>query len=260
MKKLFIAVALAAVPLFSFAEDSVKQANFGYNYNVDATDLTYCKLTGQNDDPFGGSMSGPGLAATSGSSATVTDPGNASSFDALSVGDVMEFRSNITGVVSYRVVSAKASANSLTVDSAITLGATGVPWRWLKLVCGTTAADGWIGVEGASTVYLTSQFEQGDITGLVVRWECRAGGLGGEEVVVYPGVASDCGYGTLATDRCSWAAAAAGTYAARLTIAVDGGAYSQCRIGVAYTGADPSDATTNRESWVGIIGVVRVRP
>lgn len=243
-----------------FADDAVKTANFTYNYDVDSTSLTYCRLEGQNNDPFSGAIPGRSRIKTTGSSATVAEyTTGGAPFTDVAVGDVLIVP--VAGVPTFRNVIAKASAASITVDVAINLSAAGgYTWTFRKAICGTAVTDGWIDVKGANYVLLTSQFEQGDITSLRVRFECKTDGLGAEPVIVYPGESSDCGIGgTLSTDRCDFANASKGINS-RLSVVLSPAGYSMCRIGFAYDTADASDAGSNLERVIGTITLGSFHP
>jgi hypothetical protein len=243
---------LLGVPLLFSSEQ--RSANFSYNYDVDSATLTYVRLLGQNGDAFGGSILGPGTIKTTGSSTTVDENvSGALPFTNINVGDVIVV-SRSTTVSEIRVVTAKASGASITVDIAVDWSA-GFSWRWYDQQSGTTATDGWLDVGGYDSVAMTVQYEQGDLDGLRVRWECRAQTIGAAPVIVYPGESSDCGLGgTLSTDRCNFATAGV---TARLTVAVDPNVFSSCRVGLAFAATDTSDAGANIEQVT--VSVVKVK-
>jgi hypothetical protein len=250
MKK-FLLFALA-MAWASTAAAQQRSASFAHLYDVDSTSLTYCVMTGQNGDPFGGAMVGSSRIKTAagGGSTTVTEfVSGALPFAQLSVGDtIIVDQNNSTPPVSQTViVTAKASGASITVSTAMDLdNAAGHDFRWLKQTCGTAITNGWINVEDATGVAMTVQYEQGDLTGLRVRWECVPKGVGAAPVIVYPGQSSDCGIGgTLSTDRCDFATPGE---TARLMVSWGfPNSFQKCRIGLAYHTADASDAAANLE-------------
>jgi len=65
-------------------------------------------------------------------------------------------------------------------------------------------------------------------------------------VQVYPGAASTCGFGALATNVCQFATAAT-LPAASLTVGVETNTYDACRVGLKYAAADASDVGANLE-------------
>lgn len=250
MRKTVLAV-LAALALASAASAQQSSASFAHLYDVDALSLTYCVMTGQNGDPFGQPISVSARIKTAGGagSTTVTEftTGEAP-FTNVAVGDTLIIQQdNATPPAKQTVVvTAKASAASITVSSSVDLdNAAGHFFSYLKSTCGTAVTNGWINVENARVVSLTVQYEQGDLTGLRVRWECVPKGIGARPVIVYPGQSSDCGLGgTLSTDRCDFATAGE---TARLTISVTDNPFQSCRMGLAYHTADASDAAANLE-------------
>ncbi len=224
-------------------------ANFAHLYDVDSASLTYCVVTGQNGDPFGAPRPGSSNIKTTGTSTTVTEfTSGALPFADLSVGDTIIVPKDNSAIPTTQtvIITAKASGASITVSTALTLtGTLGHPFTWMKQTCGTAITNGWVTVSSMSTVALTVQYDQGDLDGLRVRWECRPAGIGAQPVIVYPGESSDCGLGgTLSTDRCNFATAGV---TARLTVLVEGNPFNQCRIGLAYAAADASDAAANLE-------------
>jgi hypothetical protein len=249
---LLTALALAAPA----GAQTIQAGNLAHLYDVDSATLTYCTVAGAGGSVFGGPIDSLVRIKTVGASTTVTEFTAATNpFTPIAVGDTLLIP-DITGVFQPRVVVAKASNASITVSSAITLtGTAGHPWRYLKSACGTAATSGWVGVEGFSRVSMTVQYEQGDLTALVARWECRPRALGAQPVIVYPGETSDCGLGgTLAVDRCSFATAG---ITSRLTLVVDGNTFAACRVGVAFSGVDASDAGANLEQVTVAISQVK---
>lgn len=233
-------VAFVATPLLAQSAT----ANFAHLYDVDSASLTYCVMAGQNGDPFGTPLTGTSAIKTVGTSTTVTEfTTGALPFAPLSVGDTIIVSDNAALPVTQQVVVvAKASGASITVSgSGLTLtGTLGHQFRWMKQTCGTTITSGWATVSGFPVVALTVQYDQGDLDGLRVRWECKAAGIGAQPVIVYPGESSDCGIGgTLSTDRCNFATAGV---TARLSVLVEDNPFAACRVGLAYAATDTSDA------------------
>jgi hypothetical protein len=246
-KFLLFALALAWATTASAQQRS---ASFAHLYDADSTSLTYCVMAGQNDDPFGEPLVGKSkikTAAGAGSTTVTEFTTDALPFAPLSVGDTIIVSDNSAIPVTQTViVTAKASGASITVSSAVDLdNAAGHDFRWLKQTCGTAITNGWINVEDSPTVSMTVQYEQGDLTGLRVRWECIPKGVGAAAVIVYPGQSSDCGLGgTLSTDRCDFATPGV---TARLMVGWTDNTFQKCRMGLAYHTADASDAAAALE-------------
>jgi hypothetical protein len=170
-------------------------------------------------------------------------------FESLAVGDTIL----VNGLIRYLV--AKASSDSVTVDSAINLDIDGgYVWTWKDQNCGTAVTDGWLTVAGYDTILLGVHFVQGDIDTLDVFWECRTAALGAQPQRVYPGVASDCGDGTLSGTVCSL-----DTVGQDLTYRIEhnAGTFQECRIGMAYGSTDGSEAGANLEQVTATVSVGR---
>jgi hypothetical protein len=245
MKK--VLAVLALFPSLAFAQSGqVAAGNLTYKYDVTGATTTYCATWGQDESVFGNFYPGPGRVETVGSNVTVTGVDLAQDvFLDVGIGDLLQFRFS-NGNVEHRVVVTNADNDTITVDTAINLDFTnGVAWGYKNLDCGTAATDGWAGVSDFSTVSMTMQYDAGDMTDLDVVWECKEGGIGAEPVQVYPGPASDCGFGTLATDVCQYAAAGD-----RMTVVITDNVFGFCRVGLAVT----TDGGTRDEVTVIVSG------
>ncbi|NIN66108.1 MAG: hypothetical protein GTO63_15720 [Anaerolineae bacterium] len=251
MKKV-LAVFLMLFPSLAFAQSGhqsgqVAAGNLTYKYDVTGATTTYCATWGQDESVFGNFYPGPGRVETTGGAQTTVTGVDAAQdvFLDVGVGDLVQFQFR-NGNVEHRVVVTNADNDTITVDTAIDLDvATGVNWGYKNLDCGTAATDGWAGVSGFSVVSMTMQYDAGDMTDLDVVWECKEGGIGAEPVQVYPGPASDCGFGTLATDVCQFAAAGD-----RLSVVITDNVFGFCRVGLAVT----TDGGTRDEVTVIISG------
>lgn len=89
--------------------------------------------------------------ATSGSSATTTDPNSLSGFFATKVGDIIFCQITATSRIAKRI-AAKASNNSITVEGpgadadAWNVGTGNTAWSVLPFSSGTAVTDGWVDV------------------------------------------------------------------------------------------------------------------
>ena len=216
---------LCASPVF--AQEGVhKSANFSYKYDVASTTLTYCKTAGLNGDPYGTAYKGPGTVETSADVVTITTVDASGAFALVSVGDIIY----VNGLT--RVIITNADDDTITVDTSLDLTA-GYIWSYKNMSCGTGITDGWISTAGYSTVQLGLQYDAGDLTILSATWECIGGATGASRQRIYPGVASDCGDGTLNGAVCEFT-----TVGDALTYKLTDNVFSACRIGVAYVTAD----------------------
>jgi hypothetical protein len=131
-----------------------------------------------------------------------------------------------------RVVVTNADDDTITVEASLDLTSPTV-WNYKTLACGITVNDGWISVEGFSTVQLGFQYDVGDVTLAAMTMECRSGAIGAAPVRVYPGVGSDCGDGALNGAVCEFP-----TPGQRVTFKIANNGFAACRVGVAWVTAD----------------------
>ncbi len=261
MKKLLLFLIAFASPLMA---QGVRTAQYATRYDLDAAALTYCVVTGTGGDPYAANRTvGAGkLIETSGSSTTVTAfTALTVPFADLGVGDILFVdRSGNGTTVDIRVITAKASGDSITIDVAANWSqGDGMTFSWRKLSCGTAATDGWIDVSGLSgDKVITIQWDQGDLaTGLLWQIECKTQGMNPLANKVYPGESADCAGGTLTGGQCLIAVADVGTSAARASVWLP--EYeSSCRVGILRSGADTSEAGTKLEQVnIALAGSVR---
>lgn len=238
---LFLLLALAGSAGAQVGQ--VRKAHLFTNYDVDSATMTYGSFGGIQNDPFAGGINVGILIATSGSSTTVTAvTASTNPFGSVAAGDVISI--NIAGTATTRLVTARASADSITVNSALTIAATGLPFVYWKFNSGTAATSGWVDVSGLSDVTITVHYVQGDLDALTAVWECRLNDWDTQPTVVYPGESDLCGAaGTYSAGVCSFATASA---SADLAVVVTG-KWDSCRLGVAFASTDTSDAGANLE-------------
>lgn len=216
----------------AFAQEQVA-ARMAIKYDLDSDSYTYCRLEGQGDRVDGPGLVGPAAILTSGSSTTVSEAtASTNPFTNVAVGDVIIVDGNVVAV------TARASAASITVDTAINLTA-GKTFQYFKHACGTAATDGWVTVGPTDSVILGFELNQEDTTsGVDVRWECKAAVPSAQPVQVYP-------------DNSAGAATKTYTAAgidARTWVNIDV-AVSACRIGFKVTSTDDgTDTGAARES------------
>jgi hypothetical protein len=189
-------------------------------YQLDSGSYIYC-VTGPANQ-------GPGRVKTSGSSATVTSvAGLDDPFTNVAVGDELIFGS---GIGTERVVTARASATSITVDSAVNLDDTaGFAFTYAHPACGTGATDGWF-IPGPGKHTITIVYRQGDLTGgLDFDLETRVRSTIGSAVQILTGNIP------------------ATTALVNGTTIVLGETTNSFRVGLRYNTADTSDAAANAE-------------
>jgi len=190
MKRRFITIAWFALCLLagSLRAESIRTANLFYKYDIGATSYTYCTYAGRGGDPFAAPYPGHDLITTSGSSTTVTEyVASSGPFDVLSVGDILVvFTAGQPTTPNYRLVTAKASSASITIDTAITLSSTGNSWTYLKQSCGTGSTSGWIPAGSDGGKIITWQVDTINATSIEVTLQGRAGGVNSNAQTLFP--------------------------------------------------------------------------
>lgn len=153
MRKMFFVLVLCLLASSGWAQQEGQAAVWFSAYDVPNTSYTYCVTSGQLGNPWGPATRVAIPVGTSGSSTTVAAiTASSAPFATVAVGDVLYFQTDPYGAVSTRYVTAKASSDSITINSAITLSASaGYPFQYKHVACGTAATDGWIGVNQFTT-------------------------------------------------------------------------------------------------------------
>ncbi len=214
-------------------------------FDLDSASYTYCVTTGQGGRVLSQGRQGRARIKSTAASTTVTSfTASSAALDNLTAGDELEIISpssfnGAEGPVINRLVTAVASDDSITVNSAVTLtDALGHGYTWRQRTCGTTAADGWFPTKGFG--YLTVQFEidQMNVTGGIdYKVDCRLAGSDSEGVSV-------AGPTNIT---------AASTVGVRVQ-----GPWDECRLGFKIGSADDGgDLTTNLEQLDGIVELRR---
>jgi hypothetical protein len=117
---------------------------------------------------------GQGTIVTSGSSTTVTSGNLTQAFSQAAVGD--QIKTRVNKVTYRRYIATKASNDSVTVDTALSIPAP-APWYHLRQVGGITDADGWINVQGLENKLLYIQINTlGSAAGISYSVETRGAG------------------------------------------------------------------------------------
>lgn len=186
-------------------------------YDLDSTSSIACSYSVEQP--------AAGKAVTSGSTTTTTSTDNA--FANVAVGDVIwaQAAATINGRVSKvntgRWVSAKASANSITVDTAWDLGTTPVTIRYQTQTCG--ANSGWVDVGSGSEFSISVAIEAMALSSgnIAFRIEARYHPVQSVTSVwnLWPGndsASAQCRSGTYAAissiGHCTWTTAAGSTW------------------------------------------------
>jgi hypothetical protein len=150
-------------------------------YDLASTSYIYCVTnTAPSGTVWGTGTTSVTPVTTSGSSTTVTAVTSGDNpFVSMSVGDEMSI--NLDGVITKVYVTAKASSDSITVNTAVNLGdarrgTAGYFFNWRKLTCSTAATAGWIPVRGRSGVAFSFALDTINATSIDARVQCRHDG------------------------------------------------------------------------------------
>lgn len=159
-------------------------------------------------------------------SASTTAP-----FQNVAVGDILIF--NIAGEVAYRRVATRADADTITINSGLTVPAAGVNFAYRKRFYSTDPQDGWIPVRGYDVVTFVVQVDLNANTGGVISSiECATitaeGSFGVPDVI-------------FEEDTATVASAATGTDVSTVDLRLKP-QYTHCRAGVRIATTDDADA------------------
>ena len=146
----------------------------------------FCSLLGSGDhaNAQGRMVNIRTTTAASGSTTVTAVTTGSAPFQNVAVGDELTFPTPGTtpvgtatpaGGETIRIVTAKASADSITVHATIDLSipATGYPFTHRKKSCGTTAAFGWFSTINFQDFDVTVSVDQGDATSVDAILECE---------------------------------------------------------------------------------------
>lgn len=250
MKKLILALAILGLTGTAYAQEQAS-GNSAIEYDVDSSSTTYCRVEGLNGNVFGPNIPNNFQIKTTGSTTTV-DAATGTPFDLLLAGDVI-FVTRIDGTTDRRVIITRSSSSQVVVNAAVDWSAasapnaTGFAFSWRKTRCGTAATDGWFPASAQAATSIHIQYDQGDLTALLARVECRASYIAALPIQVFPA----CTAGACNTTQ-SYATVG---ITSRSTYVVVDPSYTECRVGIAWSGADASDAGANLESVT--VGITR---
>lgn len=198
--------SLPTAPIFAQSNDTIRR-NVVLQYDLDSTTGISCAYNTPRPIRI------PVSAAASTTLAATT--ASTSPFALASVGDAVEYNTASTttgGIRTRRWITAKASADSVTIDASTTVTAQNF-WLYIR-TCGTAATNGLIPVTSGNVAILAIAIEQMSVNtgGIGFRVE----GFFGEDpdhrnlTNLWPGDASasaDCGTGTFASGFCVYTAA-----------------------------------------------------
>jgi hypothetical protein len=246
MKRVLLTVAMMLLAVQALAQTvgNAQRVTLFSDMDFDTVgSYMYCVTQGTGDDPLAQGKMVTIPVLTVGSSTTVTAAtAGTGPFQNVSVGDEITFplgtltpagTQTPPGGESFRYVTAKASADSVTINAAINLAVPagrGYPFTWRKRVCGTTATDGWFSTSNWQDFDVTFQADQSDATSLDASLECENFGAASAPNQIWTK---------------NYLLAAYGFPGGRTTVAVHDH-FDRCRLGVRLTD-DASDAGANLE-------------
>jgi hypothetical protein len=247
MKKLLLAVLVALLGLPAAAQT----IPLFTDYDLDATTYVYPVLCTPGPAvqtaatcPGQGKGESKKLTTAGVSTTTVTSVATNGAFTSLLAGDEIEV--SLPALASLgtgrarRLLTARASADSVTVDTAIQIESTGAPFVWWKFYKDATAEDGWFSVGDAKEFTLFLGISQADVTGGIdYKAECRESYLDRKGPVALLAGPTNVTTFPLAATR---------------ILNVYNERYAECRVGIKIgTSDDGADTTTHLEKvtlWI----------
>lgn len=234
-----LAVLLAPLPSVNAQTTGLTSVPIVLNHDFDDATATYCLLGPSYDS----SSKGLGNLKTTGSSATVA-AASGTPFAGMAKGTVITVTPGAGAIPNERYVLVPTSSTALTVNAAVDWsgnGATGFPFTYRNLTCGTGAGAGWFNVSGFTTKAIHFQIEQLAVASgsVAVTIQCKGQNIWSAPTPVYPPSAAassgQCDTGLFTT--------AGATARCIVPLAFE---TSVCRLGVTLTD-DAGDLTTNLE-------------
>lgn len=254
MKKIILSLALLLFPVLASAQpipNEIHSWPLAVQYNVQAASpaYIYCRTEGVartgNDDNRRFTLAPITAAANSTTLAAVT--GGTQPFANVAVGDIIYLQDPnqaTKGQTLEKVVTARASADSITISSVISVLTTftGNSFEFRKRQCGTTAAFGWFPVEGYRPVKFSVAPNSIAATSVDIRVECRENG---EDAQPYPvctpatrDTAETCTAGVVTV-----LAANAGFPGRKVFVIGVNDQWKECRVGLGINGAGAQSIT-----------------
>ncbi len=145
--------------------------------------LEYCNTQGQSGSATDKNKIGRVPISATAASTTVTGTG---AFANVAAGDILYV--NVLGVTQIKVVTARASADSITIDSQFSAAAvTNLKWEYRTLVCGVADNSGAVSFDGFHSMTWQIQVDAITAASLDYQIECRLlGAASGWTIVIGP--------------------------------------------------------------------------
>jgi hypothetical protein len=186
MKTLLSTLALALAASLAWAQPVGPQLSVPMTsgYNLASTSYIYCSTGDTAGNVWSQGIEVAIPVTTSGASSTVAAvTASSAPFTNVAVGDELLF--NLDGITYRRYVTARASADSITISGAPTAtinlgdgrrGTAGYGFYFRRRTCDTTATTGWFPVRGRQQVSIAITVETINATSIDVTTYCRSGG------------------------------------------------------------------------------------
>lgn len=180
-----IALALLALAVPAAAQD---KGFYFSEHDLQSTSFICAAFTGKDGNPYGQIRQGQTFITTSGSSTTTTAlAAGTQPFVGISVGSLIAVQTGpALADVLYRYVTAKASNDSITVNSAWDLGAAGRAFYYYGYSQGTTVNDGWINIGALNLATIHFRIDTFNATSDDVKIECRHSTFNSQPNIVFP--------------------------------------------------------------------------
>jgi hypothetical protein len=199
MKRLLTTLALILGALPAIAQEARNGIDIPLfsGYDLAATSYIYCATYGDSTDVAKEGWKVPDSRiriTTSGSSTTITSvAGLPAAFTNVAVGDELRLyrpqgavANSTADNLAHRFVTARASATSITVNSAVDLGTTGTTFDFRTLTCGTGSTSGRFATDGFRNANVQFEYTVKNATSIDWRVECKVQGANNGWVVVIP--------------------------------------------------------------------------
>lgn len=227
MKKLVCLLAAAlAIASSAMSYNENRSVDLFYKLDVSSAGYTYYVMRGRGGDPYGEPVQVTVPIKTTGSSTTIAAvTASTNPFAGLAVGDVIYITEpgGAGPLQSKRVIVTYTNADTIVVDAAITIPATGTTFGYKKRTGGTADTDGWFTVSGYASLTSVLDAVTVNAASIEMSLECRIGTSSPTRICSSPG-----------TTVCSSTVQA--TAAGAFPFAVWSGAFSACRVGTKVTG------------------------
>lgn len=193
-------------------------------YDLDSTSFIYCNTLGTGRSPAGRNKLPPNnsTVSTSGSSTTLTATN--AGYTNVAVGDPLWI--NDDGVQLQRVVVARASATSITINAAVDV--TTAAWEYRTLTCGTADTSGAVPVTAFESLTFQVILAQENSASTDHQVECRVFGPGTAWNIISGPTNNTSTYNTYVATNLGW---------------------DECRVGIRVNTDDGTDTGAAAEQY-----------